>query len=170
MNGIRLCGVFAGLIVGPCVGLAALPNPTLPMMPPSIEKTWPRSNPGVFVGVPLKSRQEIWSSVTEFSEEVLGAGKEESLMLALASGGARQTCGSCLGEMASECRGGWVCFGADDCGKANFSKTGSDLPRVSSVESSVGALAWLASYMLRWRSAVRVWFGAGVVGFAIRAI
>jgi hypothetical protein len=58
-------------------------------MPPSAEKTWLTSKPGVFVGVPLKSRQEIWSSVTEFSEEGLGVGMKEWLMFAPASGGAR---------------------------------------------------------------------------------
>jgi hypothetical protein len=46
------------------VGLISAP-PTALMRPPSAEKMRLRSSPGVFVGMPLKSRQEIWSRVTE---------------------------------------------------------------------------------------------------------
>jgi hypothetical protein len=58
VKGMALC-VLSGLRDGTGIELPALPRPRPPMMPPSAEKMRLRSNPGVLVGTPLKSRQEI---------------------------------------------------------------------------------------------------------------
>jgi hypothetical protein len=79
-------------------------TPTALMRPPSAEKMRLTSNPGVFVGMPLKSRQEIWSRVTEVCETGLGAGGGAWFVFTPASDAAEKAWGSCLGEMASESR------------------------------------------------------------------
>jgi hypothetical protein len=54
--------VIRGLIVSAGAGGGTdvlIPIPRAPRIPPSLEKMWLMSNPGVFIGTPLKSRHEI---------------------------------------------------------------------------------------------------------------
>jgi hypothetical protein len=51
-------GLMASVGAGGSAGVSIL-IPRAPRIPPSLEKMWLMSNPGVFVGMPLKSRHEI---------------------------------------------------------------------------------------------------------------
>lgn len=76
------------------------------MRPASAEKMWLTSNPGVFVGMPLKSRQEIWSRVTEACDAVFVTGGGVWSVFTVAAEAVGKDWGSCLGDMASESRRG----------------------------------------------------------------
>jgi hypothetical protein len=159
VNGIAL-GLFMGLkggMAGPRGGAGTaseprmLPIPGPLMILPSAGKIWPSSNPGVFVGTPLTSRQEIWSSVTEFCDGASGVGAT-GWFWASAPREEGRACGSCFGDTASEGGVGRVGCGAGDCGNAKFSKTGRDAPRLSRGGLGAGRVASLAGARLRQRS------------------
>ena len=75
LNGIAF-GLVKGFVEGDGGGIAKdmSATPTELMRPPSVEKMRFTSNPGVLVGMPLKSRQEIWSSVIDGSGVGVGEG------------------------------------------------------------------------------------------------
>ena len=80
------------------VAVPAVFIPRPPMMPPSETKTRLASNPGVLVGTPLTSRQEISPIVTEFCDGGAGVGAARGtglVVLTRTSGGGETVCGSC---------------------------------------------------------------------------
>lgn len=161
VNGMELCGPWSGAIA-----LVALPPLIPPKMPPSPLKIRPASKPGLFVGIPLKPRHEIWSRAIKFSGTgdavvvivavvvVVAMLCTASVTLAPVPGGGDGTArGICFGEMASETRGVCLVTREGVCEKANCSRAGNDVPRISIDASEVRASAWPILHKLRQRSA-----------------
>ncbi|KAL2024599.1 hypothetical protein VTK56DRAFT_7642 [Thermocarpiscus australiensis] len=121
-------------------------------MPPSGDNIRLVPSSGAFVGMSLKSRLEICSTPTGRCSGASERGAAVSLPSASTPGTSGTACGSCLGDIASENRGGRADAGGNDCGKAKFSRPGSDVPRFSSIRPAAEALGCPAPSMLRHRS------------------
>jgi hypothetical protein len=165
VRGLKGGGAEAG--IGRGLELVSSPTQRPLRIPPSAEKTRLTSKPGVLVGTPLKSRHDIWSRVTVGCDEALGPEPMGWSRVISPPDDDGSTCGSCLGEMGSECRGGMVEAGGNDSGKEKLSRAGADVPRFSS-SASEPAIFIPSPQALRQRSAIwAAGTGGGVVGFGV---